>query len=81
MAGWPLAGPVVAAAVILESGLNHRRPERFEETRGEAKRDRLAIEIREKALCWSIAEASAEETGPDLTFSQANLRHAAALMG
>ncbi|MCP5269043.1 MAG: ribonuclease HII [Zoogloeaceae bacterium] len=56
----PLAGPVVAAAVILDpariiEGLNDSKK------LSEAKRDRLAIEIREKALCWSIAEASAEE--------------------
>lgn len=56
----PLAGPVVAAAVILDpariiEGLNDSKK------LSEAKRDRLAIEIREKALYWSIAEASAEE--------------------
>jgi ribonuclease HII len=54
----PLAGPVVAAAVILDpsrpiEGLNDSKK------LSEAKRERLALEIREKALSWAIAEASA----------------------
>ncbi len=56
----PLAGPVVAAAVILDplrpiEGLNDSKK------LSEAKRERLALEIREKALSWAIAEASATE--------------------
>lgn len=56
----PLAGPVVAAAVILNplcpiEGLNDSKK------LSEAKRERLAVEIREKALSWAIAEASATE--------------------
>lgn len=56
----PLAGPVVAAAVILDparpiDGLNDSKK------LSEAKRERLALEIREKALSWAIAEASAME--------------------
>ena len=56
----PLAGPVVAAAVILDParpilGLNDSK-KLFAKRRIE-----LAQEIRDKALAWSIAEASVEE--------------------
>jgi ribonuclease HII len=56
----PLAGPVVAAAVILDPkrriyGLRDSkvlRPER---------REQLAVRIRERAIAWAVAEASVEE--------------------
>lgn len=56
----PLAGPVTAAAVILDparpiAGLNDSK--KLTEKRREA----LALEIKEKALAWCIAEASAAE--------------------
>lgn len=56
----PLAGAVVAAAVILDperpiAGLADSKKLR------PAVRERLAIEIREKAIAWSVAEASALE--------------------
>ena len=56
----PLAGPVVAAAVILDdlrpiSGLADSK------ALTAARRERLYDEIRAKALCCSIAEASVEE--------------------
>lgn len=56
----PLAGPVYAAAVILDpawpiAGLADSKK------LSEKKRDRLAIEIREKALAWAVASASVEE--------------------
>lgn len=56
----PLAGPVVAAAVILDDtqpirGLNDSK------VLTPAARERLFDEIRAKALCCSIAEASVEE--------------------
>ncbi|MEK9689569.1 MAG: ribonuclease HII [Burkholderiaceae bacterium] len=56
----PLAGPVVAAAVILDdmnpiSGLNDSKK------LSERKRDYLALEIKAKALCFSIAQATVEE--------------------
>lgn len=56
----PLAGPVVAAAVILDeldpiAGLGDSK------TLSEKKRERLFDEIRAKALCCCIAEASVEE--------------------
>jgi ribonuclease HII len=56
----PLAGPVVAAAVILDparpiTGLNDSKK------LGEKKRDALAVLIRERALAWAVAEATVEE--------------------
>jgi ribonuclease HII len=56
----PLAGPVVAAAVILDPenpvvGLNDSKK------LSARRREQLAREIREKALAFSIAEASAGE--------------------
>lgn len=56
----PLAGPVVAAAVILNpanpiAGLNDSKK------LSAARREKLAVEIRAKALAWCVAEASVEE--------------------
>jgi ribonuclease HII len=56
----PLAGPVVAAAVILDparpiAGLNDSKK------LSEKKRDALAELIRERALAWCVAEATVEE--------------------
>ena len=56
----PLVGPVVAAAVILDPrqpipGLADSK------TLSPAKRERLFHEIRAKALCCSVAQASAQE--------------------
>ena len=56
----PLAGPVVAAAVILDEkrtirGLNDSKLLQREE------RERLDLEIRRRAICCSVAEASVEE--------------------
>lgn len=56
----PLAGPVVAAAVILDparpiAGLNDSKK------LSAKKREALAAEIRDKALAWAVAEASVEE--------------------
>ena len=56
----PLAGPVVAAAVILPpntplSGLNDSKK------LSPRRRERLAAEIRATALAWAVAEASAAE--------------------
>lgn len=56
----PLVGSVVAAAVILDpnnpiEGLNDSKK------LSEKKREKLFIEIKEKALAWAIAEASAAE--------------------
>ncbi|WP_251359482.1 ribonuclease HII [Kangiella sp. TOML190] len=56
----PLAGPVVAAAVILDPnkpiiGLADSKK------LSESKREQLSLEIKENALAWSIARAEIEE--------------------
>lgn len=56
----PLAGPVVAAAVILDpadcpDGLNDSKK------LSPARRAKLEAEIRGRALCWAVAMASVEE--------------------
>jgi ribonuclease HII len=56
----PLAGPVYAAAVILDdahpiAGLADSKK------LSEKRRDALAVEIRQYAVAWAIAEASVEE--------------------
>lgn len=56
----PLAGPVVAAAVILDSarpiaGLDDSKK------LGDRKREALALLIRERAVAWAVAEATVEE--------------------
>jgi len=56
----PLAGPVVAAAVILDD-LHPIKGLRDSKILGPAARERLAAEVRAKALCCSVAEASVEE--------------------
>lgn len=56
----PLAGPVVAAAVILDPG---RRIDGINDSKklSAALRQSLAVEIRAHALAWCVAEASVEE--------------------
>lgn len=67
----PLAGPVVAAAVILDpmrpiDGL------RDSKKLTEASRERLAAEIKERALDWSVAHATVEEVD-ELNILQATM--------
>lgn len=56
----PLAGPVVAAAVILDE-LKPIKGLADSKILTEARREKLFDEIRAKALCFAIAEASVEE--------------------
>lgn len=67
----PLAGPVFAAAVILDPdnpiiGLDDSKK------LSEKKRDKLFIEIKEKALAWCISSASVEEID-EINILQASL--------
>ena len=67
----PLVGSVVAAAVILDpnrpiEGLNDSKK------LTEKKREKLFIEIKEKALAWAIAEASSQEID-EMNILQASL--------
>ena len=68
----PLAGPVVAAAVILDE-LHPIRGLKDSKTLSEKRREALFDEIRAKALCCCIAEASVEE------IDQLNILHATML--
>ena len=56
----PLAGAVFAAAVILDPA---RPIDGLADSKAlsERKRERLAVEIREKALAWAVASASVDE--------------------
>ncbi|HPT49585.1 MAG TPA: ribonuclease HII [Accumulibacter sp.] len=68
----PLAGPVVAAAVILDpnapiDGLNDSKK------LSAKRREALAIDIRAKALAWAVAEASVAE------IDRLNILHASLL--
>ncbi len=68
----PLAGPVVAAAVML----NPRRPVkglRDSKKLSADTREQLAMEIRERAIAWCVAEASVAE------IDQINILHATML--
>jgi ribonuclease HII len=56
----PLAGPVVAAAVILDDG-KRIRGLADSKVLTPLQRERLYDQIREKALCCSVAQASVEE--------------------
>ncbi len=67
----PLAGDVVAAAVILDPA---RPIEGLRDSKklSEARREALALEIREHALAWCVARASVAEID-DLNILQASL--------
>ena len=67
----PLAGPVVAAAVILDD-LNPIKGLADSKTLTAARREKLYDEIRAKALCCSVAEASVAEID-ELNILQATL--------
>jgi ribonuclease HII len=56
----PLAGPVVAAAVILDD-VHVIRGLRDSKTLSPSTRERLALEVRARSLCCSVAQASVEE--------------------
>jgi ribonuclease HII len=56
----PLAGPVVAAAVILAPGRSIEGA-RDSKTLGARQRERLAEQIRSSAVAWAVASASVEE--------------------
>lgn len=67
----PLAGPVFAAAVILDPD-NPIAGLRDSKKLNDAKRELLAAEIREKALAWAIAQCSEAEID-ELNILQASM--------
>jgi ribonuclease HII len=57
----PLAGPVVAGAVILRSGYKLRGLDDSKKILDETKRDELAEAIKSEAICWATGQADVEE--------------------
>ena len=57
----PLAGPVVAAAVILPKNYKLRDLDDSKKILDEDKRDELATRIRAEAVTWSVGQAEVEE--------------------
>lgn len=57
----PLAGPVVAAAVILPCNYKLRGLDDSKKILDEQKRQELAIRIKQDAICWSTGRAEVEE--------------------
>lgn len=66
----PLAGPVITAAVILDSPIEGITDSK---KLSPLKRKRLSIEIRERALCYAFGRAEVEE------IDQLNIHHATLL--
>lgn len=69
----PLAGPVVAAAVVLEPGSRAIRGLRDSKLLSAAQRELLGAEIRRRAVAWAIGAASVHE------IDRLNIRAATAL--
>jgi ribonuclease HII len=69
----PLAGPVVAGAVILPRRCKVRGLDDSKKIPTEARREDLAEEIKRKAVCWCAARAEVEE------IDSLNIYHAALL--
>ncbi|HZE73047.1 MAG TPA: ribonuclease HII [Pyrinomonadaceae bacterium] len=57
----PLAGPVVAGAVILPQNYKLRGLNDSKKILDEVKRDELAVQIKQDALCWAVGFAQVEE--------------------
>ncbi len=57
----PLAGPVVAGAVILPRGYKLRDLDDSKKILDEQKREELARHIKAEAICWAVGRAEVEE--------------------
>jgi ribonuclease HII len=57
----PLAGPVVAAAVILERGYRLRGLDDSKKILDSARREELAAEVKARAVAWAVGIAEVEE--------------------
>ncbi|HSB26503.1 MAG TPA: ribonuclease HII [Pyrinomonadaceae bacterium] len=57
----PLAGPVVAGAVILPQNYKLRGINDSKKILDPEKRDELAVQIKQDAICWSVGFAEVEE--------------------
>ncbi len=57
----PLAGPVVAGAVILPKGYKLKGLDDSKKILDEEKREELAVQIKKDAICWAYGRAEVEE--------------------
>ena len=57
----PLAGPVVAAAVILRQGYKLQGLDDSKKVLDETRRKELAVQIKLNAVCWSVGQTDVEE--------------------
>lgn len=57
----PLAGPVVAAAVILPRNYKLRGLDDSKKINDMQRREELAVQIKQDAVCWSVGRAEVEE--------------------
>ena len=57
----PLAGPVVAAAVILPHGYKLQGLDDSKKISNEERRQELSVKIKREAICWSIGQAEPAE--------------------
>ncbi|MES2180217.1 MAG: ribonuclease HII [Gemmatimonadota bacterium] len=69
----PLAGPVVACAVVMPSDARAIRGVDDSKALNAAERERLAVRIRERALCFAVGAASVRE------IDRLNIYHASSL--
>lgn len=69
----PLAGPVVAGAVILERNYHLRGLDDSKKILDEDKRESLARQIKSDAICWAVGQAEVEE------IDRVNIYHAGLL--
>ena len=69
----PLAGPVVAGAVILPQNYKLRGLNDSKKILDPEKRDELAVQIKQDAVCWSVGIAEVEE------IDKVNIYHAGLL--
>ncbi len=77
----PLAGPVVAGAVILPQNYKLRGLNDSKKILDPEKRDELAIQIKQDAVCWSIGFAEVEEIDRINIYHAGLLAMQRALMG
>jgi ribonuclease HII len=57
----PLAGPVVAAAVILPCNYKLRGLDDSKKIPDKQRREEMAVQIKQDAICWSVGRAEVEE--------------------
>jgi len=77
----PLAGPVVAAAVVLPQHFRLHGVKDSKKITTQAKREKLASQIRELCTAWAVGEASVEEIDKLNIFQAGRLAMQRAVLG